>query len=317
MARSALTLNEVSGGRFRLGVGSGHRQGVEGALGIEWSDAGETMREYITVVRQLFEGPVKHHGKRWNIEWGYPQPIPPAPSIHLAALNPPLMELAGEIADGVVLWMATPEYIRDVVVPKVAAGRQKAGKTLDGFDIIAPVPVAVTDDVAAANKTMRSELARYAGIPFYRREFLNAGYRDEIAAFDRDRQTKEAGEALPDRLANALGFVGKADAAKAFVQRFRDAGANLPLVRPMHPPDVARTLRSCPSPSLVRAWHAACLARPTMWETERNVASPLPSTPKQAMTGLMSRDGSPRPSTKPVDRRGRCGNRIADEHDFD
>lgn len=243
MARSALTLNEVAGGRFRLGVGSGHRQAVENTLGIEWTEPSETMREYIDLLRGFFAGPVKHHGRRWDIEWGYPQPIPPAPSIHLAALNPPLMELAGEIADGVVLWMATPEYIRDVVVPKCRAGREKAGKTLDGFDIIAPVPCAVTDDPAAAGKIMRTELARYAGIPFYRREFLNAGYRAEIEAFERDRQTKEPGDALPDRLANALGFVGSASEVRAFIQRFQEAGTNLPLVRPIYPPDVARTLR--------------------------------------------------------------------------
>ncbi len=244
MARSALSLNEVSGGRFRLGIGTGHRAGVENALGIEWTEPKETMREYIDLLRGLFDGPVKHHGKRWDVEWGYPQPIPPAPSIHLAALNPPLMELAGEIADGVVLWMATPEYIRDVVVPKCLAGRQKAGKTLDGFDIIAPVPAAVTDDVPAARKVMKAELARYATIPFYRREFMNAGYRAELDSFDAVRANGgDIGEALPDRLADSLGVAGSAAEVRAFIKRFRDAGASLPLVRPIYGPDVARTLR--------------------------------------------------------------------------
>ena len=140
--------------------------------------------------------------------------------------------------------MSTVEYVRDVVVPKCLAGRQKAGKTLEGFDIICPVPVAITGDVPAARKAMRTELARYATIPFYRREFLNAGYRTELDRFDAVRQNGgELGEALPDRLADALGLAGSAGEVRAFIQSFREAGANLPLVRPIYGPDIARTLR--------------------------------------------------------------------------
>ena len=57
-----------------------------------------------------------------------------------------MLRLAGEIADGVILWLCNPNYIRDVVVPTVREGREKAGKELDGFDIVAAVPSAVTDD---------------------------------------------------------------------------------------------------------------------------------------------------------------------------
>ncbi|MBV8085611.1 MAG: hypothetical protein JO247_12440 [Chloroflexi bacterium] len=91
---------------------------------------------------------------------------------------------------------------------------------------------------------MKTELARYATIPFYRREFMNAGYRTELDSFDSARGNGgELGEALPDRLSDALGLAGSADEVRAFVKRFRHAGANLPLIRPIYGPDIARTLR--------------------------------------------------------------------------
>ena len=73
------------------------------------------------------------------------EPRPDIP-IYLAGLVPGHAALAGEIADGVVLWLCNPEYIRDVVVPTVAEGRAKAGKPLEGFDIVAAVPSAVTSE---------------------------------------------------------------------------------------------------------------------------------------------------------------------------
>ena len=66
--------------------------------------------------------------------------------IYVAALSPNMLQLAGEIADGVMLWLCNPDYIRDVVMPEVQAGRERAGKSMDGFDIVAAVPAAVTDD---------------------------------------------------------------------------------------------------------------------------------------------------------------------------
>ena len=88
---------------------------------------------------------------------GY-EPLRPDLPIYLAGLSPGMLRLAGEIADGVILWLCNPNYIRDVVVPTVREGREKAGKELDGFDIVAAVPSAVSDDPTAALEQLRSEL---------------------------------------------------------------------------------------------------------------------------------------------------------------
>jgi alkanesulfonate monooxygenase SsuD/methylene tetrahydromethanopterin reductase-like flavin-dependent oxidoreductase (luciferase family) len=162
----------------------------------------------------------------------------------LAALNPPLMELSGEIADGVVLWMASDTYVRDVVVPRVAAGRARAGKSLDGFDIIAPIPVAITDDVQKAEAQLRTAIARSGGQPFYRREYLNAGFKEEVAEMDALRaRGGDPAEAVSDRLSEAMGKVGSKEDVRACIQRFRKAGANLPVLRPLPDADTERTLR--------------------------------------------------------------------------
>jgi alkanesulfonate monooxygenase SsuD/methylene tetrahydromethanopterin reductase-like flavin-dependent oxidoreductase (luciferase family) len=245
MARQALSLDEVSGGRFVLGIGTGHRSSMETQLGYTMGDPVTATREYVDVLRQIFTtGQVKHRGEFWNVEWSYPLPRPRELKIVLAALNPPLMEPSGEIADGVVLWMASAEYVREVVVPCVTAGRARAGKPLDGFDIIAPIPVAITDEVQTAEAQLRTGIARSGAQPFYRREYLNAGFQDEVAAMDALRaRGGDPAEAVSDRLADAMGKVGTQADVHAFIRRFRAAGATLPVIRPLYEPATQRTLR--------------------------------------------------------------------------
>ena len=95
-----------------------------------------------------------------------------------------MLRLAGEIADGVVLWACPSQYVRDVVVPEVTAGRHRAGKPIEGFHILAAVPSAMSHDRATALAGVRNELHRYFGLPFYRAMFQAAGFADDVAAFD-------------------------------------------------------------------------------------------------------------------------------------
>ena len=87
-----------------------------------------------------------------------------------------MLRLAGEIADGVMLWLCNPDYIRDVVVPAVREGREKAGRDLQGFDIVAAVPSAVTSEPAEARERLRQELLPYFSLPFYRTMLERSGY---------------------------------------------------------------------------------------------------------------------------------------------
>ena len=231
MAQSALTLNEVSGGRFRLGIGVSHKTSMEAMLGLRLVEPLAVMREYVAVLRGALGAGSEFEGRHYRVRWSLALPKrPPAPPIYLAALSVKMLELAGEIADGVVLWLCPPAYVRDVAVPALERGRRRAGKPLAGFEVVAAVPLAVTDARAAAMAAFRAELKRYLEQPFYRAMMQAAGLGDGVTAFDR------GGEA-PESLADALGGIGDARAARAYVEAYRKAGVTLPAVRPITFPD--------------------------------------------------------------------------------
>jgi F420-dependent oxidoreductase-like protein len=231
MAQAALTLAELSGGRFVLGVGVSHRASMEQMLGLALTDPIAVMREYVSVLRGALAGAVAFEGAYFRVKWTLGLPARPAPPpLYLAALSPSMLETAGEVADGVVLWLCPPAYVRDVAVPALARGRQRAGKTLDGFEVVAAVPLAVTDDRAGAREAFRDELARYAALPFYRAMLERSGLGAHLAAFDRDGR-------VPAALAEALGAVGPAAEGRALVAAYREAGVTLPAIRPITTPE--------------------------------------------------------------------------------
>src|SRR5581483_2742844 len=227
MAQAALALAELTGGRFRLGIGVSHRASMEAALGLELRAPLAVMREYVAGLRGALAGATKFEGRHFRVAWSYAvSERPPAPPVYLAALSSRMLELAGEIADGAVLWLTPPAYVRTVALPALERGRRRGGKSLEGFEVVAAVPLAVTDDRAAALEAFRAELTRYLQLPFYRAMLEAAGLGEGLREFDRAGQT-------PATLAEALGAVGDADAARAYVQAYREAGVTLPAVRPI------------------------------------------------------------------------------------
>lgn len=234
LAQEALTLQEVSGGRLRLGIGVSHRPMMEGALGLDMGRPLEVVREYVAVLRQALTGRVEHAGPRYRVAWqsGVPR-LPVPPPIYLAGLGSAMLELAGEIADGAVLWLCAPAYIREHAVPAIRRGRERAGKALDGFEIVASVPAAVTADRVGAAAAFKSELGRYLALPFYRAMLEKSGFGAEVAAWDR----APGPAAVDDRLARGLGAVGDAETLRAFMAAYREAGVTLPAIRPIGFPD--------------------------------------------------------------------------------
>src|SRR5437879_11756653 len=112
-----------------------------------------------------------------------------------------MCELAGEIADGAVLWLTPPAYVRDVAVPAIERGRRRAGRTLDGFEIVVAVPLAITDNRAPALAAFQDEITRYLMLPFYRAMLEAPRLGEHIKAFDRAGTTKVL-------VADATGHVG-------------------------------------------------------------------------------------------------------------
>jgi len=252
MAQTAATVDDLSGGRFRLGLGVGHRVTMGGWHGQEIGRPVPEMREYVELVRALLTGAEPPHGQRWNSTFRFTafEPRPDIP-ILLAGLSPAMLRLAGEIADGVVLWACPADYVRDVVVPEVAKGRAAAGKTLDGFAVMPAIPVAAGPDRAAALAGIRSELHRYFGLPFYRTMFAAAGYADDLRAYDeavgdQSRQERTISEGLID----ALCAIGDASQVRDGIARYRAAGATNPILTGIRGTDFAASLRAAtPSPA--------------------------------------------------------------------
>jgi len=232
MAQSFATLDEISGGRAIAGLGVSHKPVVEHWYGQSIDKPLAEMREYVSIVRAILRGEDPPPGKKWRTAFhltGWEAPRPDMP-IYLAGLSPGMLRLAGEIADGVVLWLCNPNYLRDVVVPTVREGREKAGRPLEGFDIVAPVPSSVTDDPDAARESLRAELVPYFGLPYYRKMLTLSG-------FDPD-----AGPT--DEFIGVLAAIGTAVEARASMRRYAEAGATSPCVGGISGADFDGTLEA-------------------------------------------------------------------------
>ena len=93
----------------------------------------------------------------------------------------------GRIADGAVLWLCAPAYVREHAVPAIRRGRERAGKALDGFEIVVSVPAAVTADRLAGGEVFKAELVRYLALPFYCAMLEKSGFGSEISAWSARR----------------------------------------------------------------------------------------------------------------------------------
>jgi F420-dependent oxidoreductase-like protein len=250
-AMTAATIDELSGGRMILGIGSSGPQVAEGWHGQRFARQLQRTREYVTVVRQaLARERLEYHGETLDL------PLPDGPGkalklmitpvqeripIYLAAIGPKNTALAGEIADG---WMPTffsPEHV-DELRGLLQEGADRAGRTLDGFDMAPTVQVYVSNDREAARDLMRPILALYiGGMGSRKRNFYNQliqRYGFEAAAAEiqdlyLDGKKTEAGAAIPVELIDMVSLCGPREVVGERIAAFREAGVGTLTVSPM------------------------------------------------------------------------------------
>ena len=241
-AMTAATLDTLSGGRFRLGLGVSGPQVSEGWHGVRFSKPLTRTREYVDIVRQaLARKTVRHEGEFFTL------PLPDGPGkalkltvhpvrpdipVYLAAVGPKNLELAGEIADGWLAIFFSTDHAADSL-SHVTAGRALAGKTLEGFDVVPTVPVVVGDDVAACADPLRAYSALYIGgmgsreKNFYNQLAVRMGY-DEAAATIQDhflaREYTAAAAAVPLEFIDSTSLIGPKDRIADRLQAFAAAG---------------------------------------------------------------------------------------------
>ncbi len=199
-AASAWELQEATGGRFRLGIGTQVRTHVVRRYGVPFEHPGPRLRDYVLAVKACFAafrtGKLDHHGDFYDLDFITPQWSPgpigePDPKIDIAAVNPWMLRMAGEVADGVHIHpIGEPGYIARHVLPNLAAGAATAGRSPDDIAKIVPVMTIVGDsDEERANERelVRASMSFYGSTPNYAFIWDEAGF-DGTTARLRERQ---------------------------------------------------------------------------------------------------------------------------------
>jgi len=253
MGMSFLTLNELSGGRAFAGLGVSSPVIVERWHGASYPRPLTAMRECIQIMRQLFtEGRAKFEGRVYRSDFRLGMRLTQKPPrIYIAALNPPMLRLAGELADGVLFNFSPPEAMAELIA-EVRAGATEAGRDPDAIELGVYIRMSATNDERAAMDAFKRELAGYAFVEAYKQMFARYGLADELAEVRTRWQAgrrEDAFEAISDASASKIGLVGSAEKAREFVARFRRAGITNPVIFPIGPTetierDFANTMRA-------------------------------------------------------------------------
>lgn len=236
-AMSAAGMGTLSDGRFILGLGVGHRPSVEGTHGIPFRRPLTHMRETITLVRRLLDGErVSHAGRIFNVDGatlGAAAPAQRVP-IYVAALGPQMLELTGELADGVLLNWTASRYLEQAV-QHLHRGAEKAERDPSEIDIAGYVRVAVSDNLDEARASLQGQIARYASNPFYHNFFRGMGFGDEMAAAEAAMQRGDmaaAAGAISQKMQEQVAVVGSAEECRTEIEKRRSLGLALPVVAP-------------------------------------------------------------------------------------
>ncbi len=240
MAMSFVTINEFSQGRAIAGLGVSSPIIVERWHGASYHRPLTAMRECVTIMRQLFtEGRSKFKGEVYTSDFklGMRTTAPRPPRIYLAGLNAPMLRLAGEVADGVLMNYSPPDAM-EWMIEAIREGEKHAHRAPGSVDIGIYARMCITPDPDKAIQAFKRELAGYAFVDNYNKMFARYGLKEEFAEVRRLWQAgkrDEAPEAISDASARKIAAFGPAEAGREFIARFRAAGVTHPVVFPIGP----------------------------------------------------------------------------------
>ncbi|WP_282795090.1 LLM class F420-dependent oxidoreductase [Streptomyces sp. CC224B] len=244
-AMTAATLDSLSGGRFRLGLGVSGPQVSEGWYGVKFDKPLARTREYVEIVRKaMTRERLSYEGAHWTL------PLPDGPGkplkltvhpqrehipLYIAAIGPKNLEQTGEIADGALLIFPAAEHLEETALRHLRAGRERAGLTMDGFDVVPTVPLAVGEDadVDTLADMFRPYTALYVGgmgsrkQNFYNQLACRMGYEKEAAEIQDKYLSGDkegAAAAVPQSLIDSTTLLGSVDRIADRMRAYAEAG---------------------------------------------------------------------------------------------
>ena len=229
LANLGWDLQAFSKGRFILGLGSQIKPHITKRFSMDWSHPAPRMREMINAIRAIWD--TWENGTKLDFRGDFYQHTlmtpfftPDAsdlagfgvPKIFIAAVGNLMTEVAGETCDGVIVHGFTTErYIREVTIPALAKGREKAGKTMDGFQISGPLFVVTgnnEDEMQKAAQATRQQIAFYGSTPAYRPVLELHGWgemQEELNRLSKAGDWVKMGEVIDDEILNTFAVVGE------------------------------------------------------------------------------------------------------------
>jgi 5,10-methylenetetrahydromethanopterin reductase len=220
LANEVATLNEFTGGRFILGLGTGHRMGNT-ALGIDMggpADPMKKMRETVAALRRMLDG------GRTNPKVTGKQPV------YLAGVSRPMVRLAGEIADGVIFNFFPPARVKEAL-GEIAEGAKKASRNVNDIEPTLFATAFISDDIEIARRPARTLLSRYGAMPYYGNMFAHAGFEREIAGIRAaGSDAKAAVAAVTDQMIDATLLVGPEARVRERLQELTAPGVGWAIV---------------------------------------------------------------------------------------
>ncbi len=217
-AMAAASVQERSGGRLILGLGTG--PALRGALG--------RLRELVGTLRRLLAGErVKVDGRALQLSLVPDEPVP----IWISALGPRAVRLAGELADGVLLNWCTPERVASAVA-QLRDGAERTGRDPADVTVAVYVRANLGDDEDAALRSIRVAAGEYASFPAYSAQFATMGLGDEAATAAAAHAAGRPKD-VPAALVRAVCLIGDIGAARERLNAYRESGASLPVIYPV------------------------------------------------------------------------------------
>ncbi len=239
LANTAYDLQAYSG-RLVLGLGSQIKPHITKRFSMEWSKPAARMREMVMAIRAIWD--CWNNGTKLSFRGDFyqhtlmtpffdPGPNPNGDAkIFLAGVGPLMTEVAGEVCDGFICHgFTTEKFLREVTIPALERGRAKAGKTMEGFEIVGPSFVVTgntEDELAKASTATRQQISFYGSTPSYR-PVLDihgwGGLQDELNTMSKAGKWQEMGTLIDDEILNTFAVVGEPEAiAPELSQRYGD-----------------------------------------------------------------------------------------------